>query len=94
MLTRKQRNSEVPQALETRDLPEQKEPAAVVLSSEEKEAGQAWLRLGVCEPIVKGLLELGFHSPTEIQQACIPSGLLKYKVDMTMVIDRPACRGR
>lgn len=61
-----------------KDFPKPIEP--VSLSLEEKEAGKAWLNLDVCEPIVKGLLELGFHTPTDIQQACIPSGLLKYKV--------------
>ena len=53
---------------------------SVTLSPEEKERGRVWLNLDVCEPIVKGLLELGFVDPTPIQQACIPAGLLKYKV--------------
>ena len=56
------------------------ESGLVALTEEEKEKAKAWLNLDVCEPIVKGLLELGFLNPTPIQQACIPAGLLKYKV--------------
>ena len=52
----------------------------VELTSEEKLKGVNWLALDVCEPIVKALLELGFTQPTPIQQACIPAGLLRYKV--------------
>ena len=56
------------------------EDPAVELTPEEKQKGVNWLELDVCEPIVKALLELGFSKPTPIQQACIPEGLLRYKV--------------
>ena len=58
----------------------------VYLTPEEKERGKAWLNLDVCESIVKGLLDLGFENPTPIQQACVPAGLLKYKVICFKVI--------
>ncbi|KAL5262230.1 hypothetical protein ACHWQZ_G007821 [Mnemiopsis leidyi] len=57
----------------------QNETTPVTLTQEEKENGKAWLNLDVCESIVKGLLDLGFKTPTPVQQACIPAGLLKYK---------------
>ena len=58
----------------------------VSLTPEEKERGKAWLNLDVCESIVKGLLDLGFENPTPIQQACVPAGLLKYKVISFMIL--------
>ena len=66
-------------------LEESKTPyTPVSLTPEEKEKGKAWLNLDVCESIVKGLLDLGFENPTPIQQACVPVGLLKYKVNFTL----------
>lgn len=53
--------------------------AEIDLTDEEKAKGKIWIEMGVCDALVKGLVELGFTSPTPIQSQCIPAGLLTYK---------------
>ena len=66
----------------------------ITLTAEERRKGKQWLELDVCEEIVKAVVELGFTTPTPIQQRCIPAGLLKYKVSFSFSIARGKSRLR
>ena len=64
------------------DLTEATADAVLELTEDEKTKGKIWLEMGVCDGLVKALVELGFTCPTPIQYQCIPAGLLTYKVNI------------